>query len=83
MSDKAYTIYSKPSCGFCNKAKNLLDSLNIPYNEIDISKDSSLRVWLKSQGFKTVPQIFLDDVHVGGYDKLEDFLVENDDRFYI
>ena len=69
---KRIIIYSSNNCGYCELAKNLLDSLSYQYQEINIQeipnkKDEMLR---KSNGRRTVPQIFIGDVHVGGYEEL-------------
>ena len=69
---KKIIIYSSNNCGYCELAKNLLDSLSYQYQEINVQKipnkrDEMLR---KSNGRRTVPQIFISDVHVGGYDEL-------------
>ena len=69
---KNIIIYSSNNCGYCELAKNLLDSLSYQYQEINIQeipnkRDEMLR---KSNGRRTVPQIFISDVHVGGYEEL-------------
>ena len=69
---KKIIIYSSNNCGYCELAKNLLDSLSYQYQEINVQKipnkrDEMLR---KSNGRRTVPQIFISDLHVGGYDEL-------------
>ena len=69
---KNIIIYSSNNCGYCELAKSLLDSLNYHYQEINIQempdkRDEMLR---KSNGRRTVPQIFISDLHVGGYDEL-------------
>ena len=69
---KKIIIYSSNNCGYCELAKNLLDSLSYQYQEINIQempnkRDEMLR---KSNGRRTVPQIFVSNVHVGGYDEL-------------
>ena len=69
---KNIIIYSSNNCGYCELAKSLLESLNYQYQEINIQempdkRDEMLR---KSKGRRTVPQIFISDVHVGGYDEL-------------
>jgi len=69
---KKIIIYSSNNCGYCELAKNLLDSLSYQYQEINIQeipnkRDEMLR---KSNGKRTVPQIFISDVHVGGYEEL-------------
>ena len=67
-----FTIYTKPDCNFCVKAKDLLNLRGEPFMEIDISKDTKAKHKLKSQGFKTVPQIFYPDgEHFGNYHTLE------------
>ena len=69
---KNIIIYSSNNCGYCELAKSLLDSLNYQYLEINIQempdkRDEMLR---KSNGRRTVPQIFISDLHVGGYEEL-------------
>jgi glutaredoxin 3 len=69
---KNITIYMGPRCAFCDAAKRLLNRNNIHYKEINIvieegKKDEMLK---KSNGRKTIPQIFFDDYHVGGYEEL-------------
>ena len=71
---KNITVYMGPMCAFCDAAKRLLNRNNIPYKEINIAieegkKDEMLE---KSNGRKTIPQIFFDDYHVGGYEELRD-----------
>lgn len=64
-------IYSSRWCGFCMRAKMLLDSKGVEYNEIDVDQDSVLRAqMMQRSGRRTVPQIFIDEVHVGGCDDL-------------
>ena len=69
---KNIIIYSSNNCGYCELAKSLLESLDYQYQEINIQempdkRDEMLR---KSNGRRTVPQIFISDFHVGGYDEL-------------
>ena len=66
------TVYSKPACPFCNKAKNLLETKGIEFEVVDISKDSDSREFLLAQGFRSVPQIFTEtELFVeGGYQGL-------------
>lgn len=53
-------IYTQPYCPYCVSAKNLLNSLNIPYEEIDVGKDPKLMKELtKRSGMRTVPQIYV------------------------
>ena len=66
------TIYLTQTCGFCHAAKRLLEERGISYDEIDISSDLESRgeMMRKSNGMRTVPQIFLNNKHVGGFSEL-------------
>ena len=66
---KNITVYSGPMCNFCDAAKRLLSRNNLNYNEIDISTKEGLRdeMTKRANGRRTIPQIFFDDYHVGGY----------------
>ena len=66
---KKITLYSTRTCGFCRAAKSLLDDKGISYKEIDISSDPELRgqMMTKANGSRTVPQIFINDAHLGGF----------------
>ncbi len=65
-------IYTTPLCGYCHAAKRLLRQKEVPYEEIDISRDARLRqtMMARSNGGHTVPQIFIGGTHVGGCDDL-------------
>ncbi len=78
-------MYTGPMCNFCDAAKRLFSRNNLKYKEIDISSKDELKDEMikKSNGKRTIPQIFFDDHHVGGYvelralekeDKLKDLL---------
>ena len=66
------TIYSKNNCPFCIKAKALLESKGIAFDEIKVDEDLSAREFLVTAGHRTVPQIYKDGaVFVeGGYNGL-------------
>lgn len=66
------TVYSTQSCPYCVRAKGLLSSKGYPYEEIDVSFDADLREAMvqKAGGRRTVPQIFIGETHVGGFDDL-------------
>ncbi len=70
---KKILIYSSNICPYCSSAKNLLKNLNLSYQEkcIDNSDEIKQEMIKKSNGKKTVPQIFFGKYHVGGYDDLE------------
>jgi glutaredoxin 3 len=65
-------IYTKFTCGFCFRAKALLENKNVSFEETDISMGGSKREEMiqRSGGRMTVPQIFIDDRHIGGSDDL-------------
>ena len=69
---KNVTVYMGPMCGFCDAAKRLLTKKNIPYKEINIAleKGKMEEMLKKSNGKRTIPQIFIEDYHVGGYVEL-------------
>lgn len=68
------TMYTKPYCGFCHAAKRLLSKKGIAFNEIDIEGKPELRKEMiqKSGGGTTVPQIWIGDRHIGGFDDMYD-----------
>tara|TARA_B100001564_G_scaffold101197_1_gene83315 strand:+ start:229 stop:483 length:255 start_codon:yes stop_codon:yes gene_type:complete len=68
---KNITIYTGPMCNYCEAAKRLLTRNNATYNEIDISKvEGAMDEMIeKANGKRTIPQIFFDDLHIGGYDE--------------
>ena len=65
-------IYSTAMCPYCVAAKNLLLSKGLPYRELRIDADANARreMLARAPGFRTVPQIFINGVHVGGFDQL-------------
>lgn len=65
-------IYTKSYCPYCVKAKELLKKKGFTFEEISIEHDHELAMQVieRSGGRKTVPQIFIDNVHVGGCDDL-------------
>jgi len=71
---KNITMYTGPLCNFCEAAKRLLIRNNLNYKEIDISTKDDLRDEMikKANGKRTIPQIFFDDYHVGGYQELRE-----------
>jgi glutaredoxin 3 len=73
-------IYTRIFCGFCTRAKQLLASKGVDFVEYDITMDASKRAEMlqRAPGRTTVPQIFIDDRHVGGSDDL--YALERDGR---
>ena len=72
MADPRILVYSTPFCGYCGAAKRLLTAKGAEYTEIDVMMDPERRqeMLVKSGGRKTVPQIFIDGRHIGGFDDL-------------
>ena len=69
MSD--ITIYTKDYCGYCARAKALLTAKDVDFTEIDVTNDRALEAeMIECSGRRTVPQIFIDDHHIGGFDDL-------------
>lgn len=65
------TLYSTRICPYCSRAKALLQSKQIPYTEFLVDLDPVRRAEMeRKSGRRTVPQIFIGDQHVGGYDDL-------------
>ena len=68
---KSVKIYTTPYCPFCVRAKRLLERKGVGYEEIDVAGDDEARAALAERtGLRTVPQIFIGEVHVGGSDEL-------------
>jgi glutaredoxin 3 len=69
---KSVEIYTTPTCGYCMAAKRLLSHKGIEFTEIDVSRDPDQRATMtrRSNGGRTVPQIFVGAEHVGGCDEL-------------
>ena len=76
---KNITIYTGPLCNYCEAAKKLLTRNNANYNVIDISKVNGAmdEMIKKANGKRTIPQIFFDDQHIGGYDEVRALEKEN------
>ena len=65
-------LYSGPMCLYCMMAKQLLKRLDLAYEEYDVRRDQAKmdEMLARSQGARTIPQVFINDRHVGGYDAL-------------
>tara|TARA_X000001036_G_C20332800_1_gene665229 strand:- start:383 stop:637 length:255 start_codon:yes stop_codon:yes gene_type:complete len=76
---KIIIMYTGPMCNFCEAAKRLFSRNNIKYKEIDISTKDGLRDEMieKSNGKRTIPQIFFDEKHIGGYVELRELEKNN------
>lgn len=73
------TIYTSAYCGYCSRAKRLLDSKAVAYDEISVDQDPAVRKKMVEITQRTsVPQIFIDQHHVGGCDEL--YLLERQSK---
>ncbi|HUQ51334.1 MAG TPA: glutaredoxin 3 [Gammaproteobacteria bacterium] len=72
MADERVVVYSQPFCGYCSAAKRLLTAKGAAFTEIDVMFEAGRRDEMieRSGGRRTVPQIFIDGRHIGGYDDL-------------
>jgi glutaredoxin 3 len=67
----AITIYTTPTCPYCHAAKALLTNKGLSYKEVNVQNDRATALALMERtGRRTVPQIFIGDTHVGGFDDL-------------
>ena len=71
-----FTIYVKPSCTYCERAKQILTKNNLDFIYIDLSLDEKKLEEFRSKGFRTVPIIYCDNDLVGGFDELQDYLLD-------
>lgn len=68
---KQVTVYGNSSCPYCGAARMLLTKKAVAFDEVSISNDPALRAEMEARsGNHTVPQIFVGDTHVGGFDEL-------------
>ena len=76
---KSVTIYTTQVCPYCIRAKKLLDKKGVNYKElrVDLNPELVQEAIEKSGGCRTVPQIFIEDFHVGGCDELHELEREN------
>ena len=71
MNGKEVTIYTSAVCPFCYWAKDLLQKKSVSYQEIRIDlEQGQAEVMVQRSGRMSVPQIFIGDIHVGGYDDM-------------
>ena len=66
------TVYTTATCPYCHAAKALLERKKVPFHEIDVTGNATERMRLveRTGGRRTVPQIFIGDRSIGGYDEL-------------
>ncbi len=69
---KKVELYTTPICGYCAAAKRLLSQKGVSFSEVDVMADPSRRAEMqqRANGGRTVPQIFIGDLHIGGFDDM-------------
>jgi glutaredoxin 1 len=76
------TVYGKHGCGYCVKAKNLLESKNIPYQYITIGEDIGVTEFVEMYpNVKSAPFILNKNNVIGGYDNLQKYIEETSSGF--
>jgi glutaredoxin 3 len=69
---KPVRVYTTSYCAFCRRAKELLRKREIAFEDIDVTADADTRRWLvETTGRRTVPQIFVGEEAIGGYEELQ------------
>ena len=71
-------VYTRPTCIWCIRAKELLNSKGITFKNLDINDDELRKeLKVKAPGIKTIPQIFKDGKRIGGYEDLVEYLKDH------
>ncbi len=77
---ETFTIFGRPGCGFCVRARELCETRGLPFNYIDIQKEGISKADLEKTVGKpvlTVPQVFHGKDHIGGFTELDAYVKEN------
>lgn len=71
MTDTGIVMYSSGWCGYCQRARALLERKGLAFREIDVEQDAALRAeMIARSGKRSLPQIFIGSRHVGGFEEL-------------
>lgn len=65
------TVYGRPDCPYCDKAIELLEETGLDYTYIDIKEHLSALELMRTRGHASVPQVYNEDIHIGGYTDME------------
>ena len=71
-----FKIYTKNGCPSCVWAKELLSSKGLDFSEVDVMGDDDAMTFFLENNFRTVPQIYHNNTHIGGFDQLRAYLIE-------
>jgi len=70
MSAPTIKVYTTPYCPYCDAAKRLLNKKGLSFEEIDVSDAEEKQALKERTGWRTVPQIFINEKMIGGYQEL-------------
>ena len=70
-------IYGQAGCFYCKLSQDFLDAKDVEYTYIDVNHDTIAMKMFRENNFRSVPQIFVDNVHLGGYNELREYYKEN------
>ena len=57
-------LYTQPNCPFCDLMKSMLDETNFKYETVNIKEDHTALAFMKEQGHKVVPQLYVNNIHI-------------------
>ncbi len=69
-------VYGQDGCFYCKLAQDFLECAGLSYEYIDVSHDTEAMRLFRENSFRTVPQIYIDNHHIGGYDELREYYKE-------
>ena len=73
-----FRVYGKTNCVECDKATALLHSRGLGYEYVNILQSSTAMTLFREKGWKSVPQVMVGDNHIGGFDKLKEYIEDLD-----
>lgn len=71
FSNRKFVVLSRPNCVWCDRAKELLRDHNATFAEFDVNEVIPLKDFIAANGLTTVPQVYMDGTHLGGYQNLK------------
>ncbi len=71
------TVFTREGCGYCVRAKGLLNDAGIAYEELVLNRDYTEASLRAVSGRSTVPQVFINGQHIGGSEELESYLKQS------
>lgn len=75
MSQSKFTVWGQPRCIYCDLVKTLLKQKGLSFEYLEVGNNVSTTDFMtKVPGTRSVPQVFVDDIHIGGYKELVEYL---------